>query len=217
MTNREKENWLGKNKGGAQPPLGFVLRGVDCSHPYLRTRGIWSETAVRFGVGFYSGPGLMSGRVVIPIHDARGVLVAYAGRSIDGALPKYRLPGGFHKSQVLFNFHRATAVQTETVVVVEGYFDSLKVHQAGVPNVVGLMGTALSDPAERLLLERFRRVILMLDGDSAGRAGSGRIAARLKGQCLVRTVGVSANTQPDQLNCEEIQALLGEVSMKAIQ
>ena len=208
----EKENWLGKNKGVAQPPLGFVLRGVDCSHRYLRSRGIWLETAVRFGVGFYSGPGLMSGRVVIPIYDARGVLVAYAGRSIDGELPKYRLPSGFQKSQVLFNFHRATAVQTETVVVVEGYFDSLKVHQAGVPNVVGLMGTALSDSSERLLLERFRRVILMLDGDGAGRAGSDRIAARLNGKCLVRTVALPADTQPDQLNGEEIKALLGEVA-----
>ena len=49
----------------------------------------------------------MSGRVVIPIHNERGELVAYAGRSIDGSEPKYKLPAGFHKSLELFNLHRA--------------------------------------------------------------------------------------------------------------
>ena len=210
---RERENWLGKNKGGVenlQPPLGFVLRGIDDSHPYLSGRGISAETAVSFGVGFYAGPGMMSGRVVIPIHEARGVLVAYAGRSIHGELPKYRLPGGFQKSQVLFNFHRASAGQCETVVVVEGYFDCLKVHQAGVRNVVGLMGTVLSETCERLLVERFRQVVLMLDGDDAGQMGSQRIGSRLKGKCLVETVTVPAHAQADQLNGEEIRGLLGE-------
>jgi hypothetical protein len=87
--------------------------------------GILPETAARFGVGFYGGPGLMSGRVVIPIHDAHGQLVAYAGRSVDGMAPKYRLPSGFLKSQVLFNFHRAAPSHQTDAVVVEGYFDCL--------------------------------------------------------------------------------------------
>lgn len=52
--------------------------------------------------------------------------------------------------------------------MVEGYF-CLKVHQAGFPSVVPLMGTALSPATEALLLERFRRVIVMLDGDASGR------------------------------------------------
>lgn len=150
----------------------FVLRGVDSSHPYLTARGILLKTAVLFGVGFYSGPGLMSGRVVIPIHDASGTLVAYAGRAIDGAVPKYRLPAGLLKSQLLFNFHRAAAVNEPAVVVVEGFFDCIKVHQAGVGSVVALMGTALSDQGQQLLLQRH------LD---AGR-GCCR-AARRRGDC----------------------------------
>jgi DNA primase len=72
------------------------------------------------------------------------------------------------KSQVLFNFHRAACLEEETPIMVEGYF-CLKVHQAGFPSVVPLMGTALSPATEALLLERFRRVIVMLDGDASGR------------------------------------------------
>jgi len=150
----------------------------------------------------------MSGRLVIPIHGGRGQLVAYAGRSLDGAPPKYRLPAGFLKSQVLFNFHRTASLDQETVIVVEGYFDCLPVHQAGFPSVIALMGTVLFPVTEALLVERFRRVILMLDGDDSGRKATARIAAQLAGKCSVRLVHVPAGSQPDQLNPAEIAALL---------
>ncbi len=76
-------------------------------NPYLKKRGIEQETAEYFGAGFFSGKGSMSGRVVIPIENERGELVAYVGRSIDGSEPKYKLPAGFKKGQVLFNLGRA--------------------------------------------------------------------------------------------------------------
>ena len=95
------------------------------------------------------------------------------------------------------------------MVVVEGYFDCLKVYQAGSRCVVALMGTVLSDVAEKLLLARFRRVLLMLDGDDSGRQASQRIAARLAGKCSVRLGWVPDGRQPDQLNREEVRALLG--------
>jgi hypothetical protein len=89
--------------------LNFTLTGIDYSHPYLADRGIANETAIAFGVGFYPGPGLMHGRLVIPIHNADGELVAYCGRSVDQTRPRYRLPPAFAKSEVLFNMHRAVA------------------------------------------------------------------------------------------------------------
>jgi DNA primase len=104
-------------------PLGFVLRGVVCDHPYLRSRSIPPYTARTFGVGFYGGTGLLHGRVVIPIRNENSELVAYAGRAIDGSEPKYRFPAGFRKSQVLFNLHRARQTGQQSVVVVEGFFD----------------------------------------------------------------------------------------------
>jgi DNA primase len=112
-------------------PLRFALRGVDCTHPYLAHRGISKQTAREFGVGFYAGPGLMAGRLVIPIHNAAGQLIAYCGRSVDQVEPRYRVPPGFAKSETVFNLHRAVATQESVVVVVEGFFDCMKVHQSG--------------------------------------------------------------------------------------
>jgi DNA primase len=76
-------------------PLGFALRNIDHFHPYLSARGITPEIASHFGVGLFSGKGSMSGRVVIPIHNCSGELVAYAGRSIDATEPKYKFRRAF--------------------------------------------------------------------------------------------------------------------------
>src|SRR5215467_2859052 len=136
-------------------PLNFTLTGIDCSHPYLARRGITEKTAVEFGVGFYAGPGLIHGRLVIPVHNADGELVAYCGRSVDQTQPRYRLPSGFTKSEILFNMHRVTVGMENFVVVVEGFFDCMKVHQAGIRSVVGLMGSALYAPSVRLFWRDF--------------------------------------------------------------
>jgi hypothetical protein len=92
-----------REKETATVPLRFSLQPVDVRHAYLKQRGIHEDTAAHFRVGYYSGPGLLHGRVVIPIHDECGRLLAYAGRSVgtasDTAGPKYRLPPGFRKIQ----------------------------------------------------------------------------------------------------------------------
>jgi DNA primase len=147
----------------------------------------------------------MSGRVLIPIHNERGELVAYAGRAIDDTEPRYKLPAGFHKSQVLFNLHRVTA---QEVIVVEGFFDCMKVWQSLHPFVVALMGSSLSDEQEQLLLGRFKRVTLMLDGDNAGREAAEEIAKRLVHRVHVRVVDLPEGKQPDQLSSDEINGLL---------
>lgn len=196
-------------KEACNPALPFALRGVDPAHPYLVERGIDGATAVEFGVGFYPGPGLLSGRIVIPIANARGQRVAYAGRALDGSLPKYKLPAGFRKAWELFNLHRAAATGSNRVIVVEGYFDCLRVHRAGLPWVVALMGCSLSATQESALLPRFDRLVLLLDGDAAGRAASQALAARLSGRCAVEVVPVPDGSQPDQLTLTALQRLLG--------
>jgi DNA primase len=199
---------LVRKKEGRNPPLPFVLTGVDHAHPYLVERGIDPATAVEFGVGFYARSGLLSGRVVIPIANARGQTVAYAGRAPDDSLPKYKLPAGFRKAWELFNLHRAAATGSKTVIVVEGYFDCLRVHRAGLPWVVALMGSSLSAEQENALLAAFDRVVLLLDADATGRAASRVIATRLSRRCWVAEVQVPDGTQPDQLSLEAIQQLL---------
>jgi DNA primase len=195
------------DRGLPNKALSFTLKGIDHAHPYLAQRGIDKETAEYFGVGFFSGKGSMAGRIVIPIGNERGELVAYAGRSIDGSEPKYKLPAGFKKSQVLFNLCRAVEETEGTVVLVEGFFDCIRVTQAGHA-CVALMGCSMSLDQEAQLVTHFRRVVVMLDGDEAGRTAAGEIASRLARRLWVRTVEVADGSQPDQLSSSELQQLL---------
>jgi hypothetical protein len=147
------------------PGLTFSLRLRW--HPYLNQRAVHPSTAAWFGIGYYAGSGFLRHRIVFPIHDGEGQLVAYAGRSIDGSEPRYLFPPGFRKSQVVFNLHRAggaAASRPAGCVIVEGFFDCLRLHQAGYRKVIALMGANLSEMQETLLLASFREVVLMLDG-----------------------------------------------------
>jgi 5S rRNA maturation endonuclease (ribonuclease M5) len=195
----------------AQPnrPLGFALQGIDTRHRYLTQRGISPATAQWFGVGMYQGVGFLAGRCVIPIRDQQGRLVAYAGRAVDGQEPKYRFPAGFRKSQVLFNLDRAAETDGNNAIVVEGFFDALKVHQAGHPAVVALMGSSFSQRQSELLPSRFASVTLMLDGDQAGRRAAEVMAKLLRPKVRVHQVELPNRVQPDQLSAAEINVLVG--------
>ena len=142
-----------------------------------------------------------------------GELVAYAGRTMDGREPRYLFPPGFHKSQVVFNLHRAVecaARQGGVAIIVEGFFDCLKVHQAGYGNVVALMGASLSDRQSELLAYILSRV-----GGDAGRrrgraAGQPDVGRAVAG--LAYMAWVPAGWQPDQLSSEEIERILRSAS-----
>jgi DNA primase len=184
-------------------PLAFSLRNIDHSHPYIKERGITDEMARIFGVGIFSGKGTMHGRCVVPIHNAKGELVAYAGRAIDESEPKYKFPVGFHKSFELYNLHRVKG--DLSVVLVEGFFDCMKVTQAGYP-CVALMGSSMSKNQESLVAEKFGEVVVMLDGDDAGRIATETIADRLRQVVFrVTTVELPDGVQPDQLSDQELQ------------
>lgn len=92
--------------------------------------------------------------------------------------------------------------------MVEGFFDCLKVHQAGIRSVVALMGAALHERQEELLRQRFSEVILMLDGDLAGRRASSAIAARLAGRIPLRVIRLAPGSQPDQLSANCLRELV---------
>jgi DNA primase len=197
------------------PPLRFSLQYIDARHPYLVSRGVTPQTIRTFGLGLYTGKGLLRGRIVIPIHNASGELIAYAGRAINGEEPKYRFPAGFRKSLVLFNLHRAIAAKTRAVIVVEGFFDAIAVHQAGYPAVVALMGATLSRSQADLLTSHFDRIMLILDGDAAGQQGTAAIMNLLARQMPVAVVPLQEREQPDQLMAQEIQRLIQQSQAEA--
>ena len=196
-------------------PLGFALQGIDTRHRYLTQRGISTTTAQWFGVGMYQGSGFLTGRCVIPIRDEKGRLVAYAGRAVHGEQPKYRFPAGFRKSQVLFNLARALEASGNDAIVVEGFFDALKIHQAGHPAVVALMGSSFSQRQSDLLQTHFASVTLMLDGDQAGRRAAEAIARLLWPKLHIRQIELPNGVQPDQLSSAEINVLIGPANPRS--
>jgi DNA primase len=207
LVSKKEDEGAGEND--SNKPLTFTLQNIDHTHPYLKERGLTEETAQKFGVGFFPGKGSMHDRIVIPIHNAKGELVAFAGRTIDGSERRYKFPAGFHKSQELFNVHRVK--EELSVVLVEGFFDCMKVTEAGFP-CVALMGSTMSNSQEELIREHFAHVVVMLDGDEAGRGASTEITDRLRsGIYQLNVVELSENTQPDQLRTDELYSLLNSI------
>ena len=198
------------------PVLKFRLEHLDGKHPYLVERGLSPETIVDFGVGFCA-KGMLKDHLAIPIHNPEGKVVAYAGRypgePPDGT-PKYKLPPGFKKSLELFNLDRAKREPPERpLVLVEGFFDCMKLHQHGVRKVVALMGSTLSSAQEELIrqhTDRHSQVLVLLDEDEAGRAGREDMAARLARFVFVKThVFAEEGQQPSQLSAEEAHEIYG--------
>ena len=197
-------------------PLKFRLDKLERAHPYLtEQRGLTPETIVDFGVG-YCNKGMMEGRIAIPIHNVKGEVVAYAGRFVGEPgedTPKYKLPPGFRKSQELFNIDRAIKQPAEmSLVIVEGFFDAMKLHQHGCYKVVALMGSTMSSAQEELIRQHTSsqsHVIVMLDENEAGKAGREDIACRLSKFCFVRVHQFAKpDMEPEHLTAEEVRQFM---------
>jgi DNA primase len=213
-TNEESSGDGGRPPGLPNAPLKFWLDKLERTHPYLtEQRGLTPETIVDFGIGFCA-KGMMADRIAIPIHNAKGEVVAYAGRfpSEPGEdIPKYKLPPGFRKSQELFNLDRAVK-EPGPLIIVEGFFDAMKLHQHGCRKVVALMGSTLSAAQEELIRQHTNSqslVIVMLDENDAGKAGREDIACRLSKSCFVRVHQFDQpNMEPEHLPAEAVQQLM---------
>lgn len=204
---------------GSNKKLSFELQHLDTAHPYLTERGLTPETIADFGLGFCA-KGSMKDRVVIPIRNPTGELVAYAGRwpgEPPNGEPKYRLPAGFKKSAELFNLHRAIREpDDQPLVVVEGFFGAMWLHQLGVRKVVSIMGSILSPAQEELIIRHTTtrsNVLVMLDENDAGRFGREQMTMRLCEQRFVRVFKFETEGfQPDDLSPEHVAELIGGVA-----
>ncbi len=198
------------------PPLKFALKSLDREHPYLAGRGLPQDTLAEFGVGYCTGKGIMAGRIAIPIHNEEGELVAYAGRW-PGEPPegegKYKLPTGFHKSLVVYNLHRAKEHAKDAgLIIVEGFFDAMRLHAAGFSHVVALMGSSMSEAQEELIVETVGpegKVTLMFDEDEAGWKGREEALSRLSSRVYVRVIGLGEEgRQPDTMGKEDVTRVM---------
>ncbi len=151
----------------------------------------------------------MAGRVVFPIHDGEGLLIGYAGRSVDPECEhaeRWRFPKGFGRGQVLYNLHR---VEGDAVVVVESFWGVLACVREGIRNAVALMSNRATDTQLVTLASRFREVTLLLDGDAAGIEGTKDLAVRLlnAGILHVDVRVLEDGRQPDEI--DDLRKVLG--------
>jgi len=157
--------------------LGFAPDRRDGLAMHLKAQGIDLEIALKLGIirrndnGWYD---LFRNRLIFPIRDARGQVIAFAGRVLDGSLPKYiNSPESplYHKGSVLYGLDLALpSIRTEkSIIIVEGYFDHLALYRAGFRNVVATCGTALTTHHTGLIKRHADKVFTLFDSDEAGR------------------------------------------------
>lgn len=170
--------------------MGYAPDDRDALKRHLVQNGVSEETALAAGLIRKPEDGRASydyfrGRVIIPIHDERGRVVAFGGRTLDpDGQPKYlNSPESpiFHKGTMLFNVHRAreAAHKSGTIIVTEGYMDAIAVHQAGIRNVVAALGTAFTEDHVQRLWRFAPEPVICFDGDRAGVAAAHRAIDRI--------------------------------------
>ncbi|MGH9822442.1 MAG: toprim domain-containing protein [Blastocatellia bacterium] len=108
----------------------------------------------------------------------------------------------------MYNLHRVVNLGVDTIVVVEGFFSVMWLHQVGLPAAVGLLGSELSAEQEGILCRPFGRALLLFDGDKAGRDATEACLQRLGQRMWVRAICLDDGTQPDGLSPEQITNLI---------
>lgn len=160
--------------------LGFASDRRDGLVRHLANNSVDLEVALKLGIirkgdsGWYD---LFRNRLIFPIRDSKGLVIAFAGRVLDASLPKYiNSPESpiYHKSSVLFGLDMAlpTIRAKNSIIIVEGYFDHLALFRAGIRNVVATCGTALTATHAGQIKRHAEQVHMLFDSDNAGKKAS---------------------------------------------
>ena len=191
--------------------LGFAPAGhrKDNLVRFLKKHGATDSEMVEAGLAMRPEGGgelwdRFRQRIIIPIHDERGELIAFGGRVIDDSnQPKYLNTSQtalYDKGRTLFNLHRArkSIHELKHAVLMEGYFDAITASQANVPNVVTTSGTALTEHQVRLLKRETQELVLAFDRDDAGLNATQRaIELASKSGIHIKVVRVPQGKDPD--------------------
>ena len=205
--------------------LGFAPQGKSFLEA-MGTLGIEPNILLRAGLAAQRDDGVISarfrGRLLFPIHDLRGRVAGFGGRLLADGEPKYlNSPETeiFHKGKQLYNLHQAKGpIRREgSVILVEGYFDVLRLVLAGVEHVVAPLGTALT-PDQAALLKRYAAAaVLLYDSDRAGLRASFRAGDELlRHSVRVRVATLPPGEDPDTLVKNGGVAALDEIVADAV-
>lgn len=161
--------------------LGFAPDTWDSLYRHLRQKGYTNDEMTAAAVCAKGKQGscydMFRNRVIFPIIDLRGNVIAFGGRVLDDSKPKYlNSPDTlvFKKSKNLFSLNFAKNEIKDTVILAEGYMDVIAINAAGFKNVVATLGTALTDEQCRLMAKYAKQVVIAYDSDEAGQKATRR-------------------------------------------
>ncbi|MCK4738631.1 MAG: DNA primase [Deltaproteobacteria bacterium] len=186
--------------------IGLAPEGWEGLSGFLKSKGYDRELAMKAGLlgkkdaRFFDR---FRGRIIFPITDFKGKVIAFGARSLDGEEPKYlNSPESslFKKSETLYGYFKAKDEirKKEYVIVVEGYFDVIALHKYGFKNCVATMGTALTPSHISRLKRQARKIYLLFDADHAGKKAALRgLELFLEQEISAKVITVPEGKDPD--------------------
>ena len=186
--------------------LGFAPNSFDQFSGYMRSLGYSYDELV---AGFLCGKNdrgnyydAFRNRVMFPIIDVSGNVIAFGGRVMDESKPKYKNSSDtpvFKKSRNLFALNFARTVCSESLILCEGYMDVIAMHAAGFTNAVATLGTAITSEQARMMSRYTKKVIISYDADEAGQKAAARAITMLSEVGLdVTILKVPGAKDPDE-------------------
>lgn len=186
--------------------LGFAPNQWDALLKYMRAKGYQPAELVDAGLarkgqkGYYDN---FRNRVMTPIIDVRGNVIAFGGRVLDDSKPKYINTGDtlvYKKTNELFALNFAKDSKEDALILCEGYMDVIAMHQAGFTNAVAGCGTALTTEQVRLISRYAKEVILTYDADEAGQKALQKAMALFdQTDMKVRIPALVGGKDPDEI------------------
>lgn len=188
--------------------LGYSPRDDQALRKYLHSLGFNDDRQIEAGILKPAADGRdarisFRDRVMFPIVDDRGNYVAFGGRAMGDATPKYLNSAAsdvYHKGETLYGMHSAKhAMRRERrAIVVEGYMDAIRIALSGIEPVVAPLGTALTEEQAKLIVRYSSEIFLLYDSDKAGQTATFKSGlALLRQGAAVRVVSLPTGEDPD--------------------
>lgn len=186
--------------------LGYALDAWDDGIKFLQSKGYKKEDMVAAGLAVMNDKGHVydrfRNRVMFPVIDTRGKIIAFGGRVLDDSKPKYlNSPetAAFKKSSTLFALNFAKNNNNGRLILCEGYMDVISLHQAGFTQAVATNGTAITPEHARLISRYAKEVVIAYDSDSAGQNATNKAIKLLNETGIsVRVLSLDDGKDPDE-------------------
>ena len=180
--------------------LLFHMKEKGYSYEELYDANLANKSEKNGKVNFYDN---FRNRVIVPIIDPRGNVVAFGGRVLDDSKPKYVNTSDtlvYKKSLGVFGLNFAKNSKEKSLILVEGYMDAISLHQAGFDNAIACLGTALTSEMAHLLSRYTDEIILSYDADEAGQKATQRAIGIFSSIGMkLRVLQLSGGKDPDEI------------------